>query len=173
MNPPTLVLVLLVVAAIGITISGAPLSLATDIGVTDQDICDALDKDGAHAVQRLQHTGFPHASLDDVERYRLTRSGTPEAAIEIDWKAGTATCLPNTYNGPVTAELQLSERAYRVAVGELIHVVQTGDLAKGGWGNRLALLFGSDISIPGNPDYEPTYKRTLAQWAAGQLAGTE
>lgn len=155
----------------GILVGGwGPMSLATDVGLTDEEVCSAVQTEGHHAVRRLKESGFPKASTSPVEIYRLTREGTPEAAVRIDWQNMVAECMPLTYTGPVTADLQMSNGAYRVVVGELRSILTTGTTSGGVLGDQIAVWWGTSIHIPENEAYGPTYKTTVAKWAAGRLA---
>ena len=163
--------VLMLVVVAGFVLVGATtLSLATDAGLTDEDVCREVASQGPEAVRRLEAAGFPRASTSDVEVYRLTRSGTAEAVVRIDWAGDAAACLPLAYDGVVTASVDMTDGAYGVVVGEIREVLRTGELSGHTLGNLIAVWFGTDITIPENPRYEGTYEWRVARWTAGFLA---
>lgn len=166
------VVALVVVGGLALSSQSAPLSLASDVGLTEAEVCDAVSATGQQSVQRLLEAGFPHASLDQVETYRLVRMGVVEAVVQIDWTLQAAHCLPLDYDGPATAELHMKPAAYAALVGELKSVLDSGTVS---WsvGNWFALTMGSSVIIPQNPEYEAEYERRVALWAAGCLAGAD
>ena len=159
----------LLVGAIVLVAPGGLLSLSTDVGLTDEGVCTSVGRNGAHAVERLQQTGFPHPTLDQVETYTLERDGTPEAAVRIDWPAQRASCV--ALDAAASATFSLSERAYGVLVGELRNVLETGHTSDRLLGNAFVVWIGTEVHIPGNEAFESAYERELAAWAAGRLAG--
>lgn len=170
---PALALLLLV-ALVFSPASVLPASLATDAGLTDQDVCASVVTAGPHAVDRLEQSGFPRATTGSVEIYRLARHAggdawTTEAQVEIDWAARTARCLPADYAGPADVTFQLKPRAYDALVAELRHVLETGEPSGHVFGNWLVITLWTDVSIHNNEAYAPAYERTLAKWAAGRL----
>lgn len=171
MHPRVLEVVLL--AGVGLVLVATfapsdPLSLATDVGVRDEDACEAVRLAGPAAVERLESSGFPHATLDPVEVYRLVHAGRIEAAVRIDWTGRSAGCVASTHELSA-AEIHLEDAAYRVLVGELQHVLETGAPSKHP-GNAWTLFWGSDVRVPSNPSYSDRYELELARWSAGRLA---
>lgn len=161
---------LVIVGVLVLVLPGGPLSLATDVGLDDETVCDAVAATpGQSAVERLEATGFPHASADAREVYDLRKDGTREAIVLINWDSQTAACLPLDYKGPVTATAELDARAYGVLTSEIRHVLETGTLSGHTWGNRWALVWGTSIDLPQNPTGEWNYRLTLAKWTAGRL----
>lgn len=161
---PALAIVLVVGLMLGAT---GGLSLAEDLGHTDEEVCAVLAQDGPAAVERLIESGFPHASLASSEVYALDQDGVREAILRVDWDAGTATCLPLDSRVEPTAVIEMKPSAYRALVGELALVLETGELS-GSW-NYLGIILGSKISIPDNEAYESKYRREVAKWATGWL----
>lgn len=151
------------------------LSLAGDVGLTDQSVCDVLEAQGTRAIQRLNASGFPHPTSGHVELYRLLKDNATQAQIRIDWQAGEASCLPTSYDGPVDAALQMKPGAYDTLVKELRDVLQSGqvDLSAGA---GASLLGGTHVEIYHADDGravrgdwwdEGVYKARLAAWAGG------
>lgn len=165
--------VLVVVLAAAFLNSSTPASLAGDVGLRDEDVCAAVAaQPGTDALDRLAATGFPRATIDDVEIYRLLHAGVPQAAVQLDWSTRTATCLPLDQAPPwISAELDLDGAAYGALVEELKHVIETGHPSGHVAGNAWAVWWGGrdGIHIPTNPDYENKYRWELAKWAAGLL----
>lgn len=165
----TPVLVIAAVATAAIGVGAHSLSLATDLGRADQDVCDALDAYGTLAVQRLDESGFPHASTSKTEVYRIVSGGETKLALRIHWHNQTAECLPPTYSGAATATLSLSDAAYGALLTELRNVLTDGELSARGLPNWWAIWWGSNITIHGNEAYGSAYERQVAVWGAGWL----
>lgn len=164
---------LALVVVVGVLIDQAspqPASLATDVGLQEQDVCTTLASAGAQAVARLNATGFPHPTTSSVEYYRLTRAGAEggtEAQIRIDWSNQMASCLPAAYGGPVDVDLVMKPHAYDALVGELQHVLHTGHASLLLPANWITITWGTHVEIHQNPAYEGPYKARLASWAGG------
>lgn len=169
---PALAIVLIGAAAIGL--NAGPLSLATDVGHTDEDVCQAVTDHAAYSLDRLDATGFPRASTSTREIYQLTRNGEVEARILIDWGARTAECLPLDGESAHTASLDMTGGAYQTLVDALKHVLATGEApTEAGFWKAVGLWWGTSVSIPENPDYAPAYTQKVYKWAAGTLASGE
>lgn len=163
-----LVPALLLVGAVVLLVPGNPLSLATDVGLDDTTVCNTVATNGQSAVERLEASGFPHATLDPVEMYALQERDEVKASVRIDWAARQASC---TTSGAPSATFVMTPRAYGVVVGELRTVLETGHTSGHVGGNAIVAWWGTEVHIPSNPAYESKYERTLAAWAAGRLAG--
>ena len=148
---------------------GLPLSLATDVGVTDVDACTAVAEYGPMVVPRLEESGFPHATTEPVERYRLTRGGEVEAAIEIRWIEQNAYCVPLDADLPYTISFDMNPGAYSSLVHELTSVLSTGKPSSDAWKNRISILTGTDV-VDAQGESKFGYKAELAAWAAGLRA---
>lgn len=158
-------------AIVLLSASSSQLSLATDVGKTDDATCrDIAGQHGADAVARLEQSGFPHATGGTQEVYRLSRDGTPEALVGIDWAQGVASCVPLDYAGPIAANLDMTPKAYGALVGELRSVIVLGHLTAPSVANGWALYWGSHVHADGR-DWtgDMAYKGALAKWAAGYL----
>lgn len=148
---------------------GSPLSLATDVGVTDEDACSAIRTTGPLAVERLESTNFPHATPNDVEVYELQHARTNEvkARIIVDWVNNNAACQDLTTPTPAGAVVvRMNDATYASFTSELRHVILTGETSDS-WGNYLRIL--TYTQIDGAKDW---YKMDLAKWAAG-IAGAD
>lgn len=172
MNIPSVAIVLALIVGGGVLATSvfAPMSLATDLGYTDEDACAIIEARGATGIQRLKASGFPRPTTGDVEVYRLTRDDAPQLVLRIDWMHEHAQCLPHSYTPKPTVNVDLSERAYNALVGELTRVINGEGLSGNGIGNWLALWWGTDITIPNHPDSSAAYKRDVTLWAAGWLS---
>lgn len=151
---------------------GAPLSLATDVGVTDEDACSAVQTAGPEAIQRLEASGFPHPTSDHIETYRLTLTSTREvkAIVQIDWANNFAHCLPISTETPFTVSIDMQEKAYSRLVQELRSVLETGE-GTGKWGNYGTIIQFTDVTLPdGSSNWK--YRASLAWWAAGFAKGS-
>ena len=146
-----------------------PLSLATDVGYTDEDVCQAVDAQGSAAIHRLEETLFPHATDRPVEVYRLLREGEPMAAVRIDWRARTATCLPLDEPMPATVDIAMSKDAYGVLVRELRSVIITGGFASPSIASMVRIAWGTSTTVHTSEDEGASYKWALAKWAAGVI----
>lgn len=169
--PLPAVLLIAGLAVVGVALSSVDaLSLADDVGLDDGTVCDSVSgARGARAVERLTESGFPRVTEHPVEVYQLTQDGAPEAIVRIHWDAGTASCLPLTYTGPVNANIDLNPTAYGALVGELRLIIETGEFSRGhSVGNWLAIMWGSSIDVP--HESSAAYKLKLAKWSAGWLA---
>lgn len=142
------------------------LSLATDVGITDQELCTLLDQHGRTAVQRLEASGFPHATKNQREVYRLLNDGRTEAVLLVDWGQQRAECLPLTYAGVVDVEVRMTPKAYAAFVGEIRSVIREGSISLHP-GNLLPVWVGTDVVIPGGVGN--LYELKAAAWAAGWL----
>lgn len=164
----------LVLAAVGVLFGdGSPLSLAADLGYSQEDACRIIQDAGPDAVRRLEETGFPRPTDYPVERYRLSqaRTGEAKAIIEIDWGTNHARCLPLDPATPVTVSVDMNDRAYRDLVEELRSVVTTGQHS-GDWPKYVRVLLYTSIQLPEGGS-EWAYKARLAKWAAGQAGGPQ
>ena len=173
MIPPNILIpAVIAIAAAGFVMSGGvPLSLASDVGLGDQDVCSAVNAYGPVAVERLEATGFPHATAEWRERYRLTRVDEVKAFVEIDWSNKHAFCVPLDPTLPYTASFDMNAAAYSRLVGELRSVISTGELT-GGIGGYTLIVLGTDVATPTDA-HDHAYERRLAVWATGQLAARE
>lgn len=146
-----------------------PLDLFSDVGVDRDDACAVIERDGAGAIQRLDASGFPHATDAAYEVYRLTRTGTIEAAIALDWQNQNAYCIPLDTAQPYTVSFDTNEAGYRALVEELTSVVETGALSDHKVANGVDILTWTSVTAPdGSHDY--SYRFQLATWAAGKVA---
>lgn len=164
------VVAIVLVAGVVLGVAPWPLSLATDVGLTDETVCTAVDQSGPRAITRLQETGFPHASTSSVEVYRMTvAGGEVKAMVRLDWASGTASCLPLDAATPYTASLDLEPRAYHAVVQEIRSVLVDGEAPSTSLADKWAIITGTSISIPGNEAYESKYEKQALAWAAGEL----
>lgn len=169
----TILAVFLAFLAVGavFTTRDAPLSLATDIGSTDVELCETIQTYGNAAVSRLEATRFPHASDELVEIYRLAQDREVKSVVMIDWLNREAQCVPIDQPGPWTATLVMTERAYSALIGELRNVMTTGGLSGHVLGNYWAIWYGTDVMIHEDPGANSRYEWSLAAWGAGRLTG--
>lgn len=162
-------LAILLVGGAALTARSSTMSLATDLGYDDATLCSTLDAFGKEAVARLEAAGFPHATRQSVEVYRLLQGDTVEAVLRIDWLAQTASCLPLDHAGAVSADVRMTPKAYAALVGELQGVIATGDLGVRP-GNLIPIWQGTDVTIPSAPASGNAYELQVALWSAGILA---
>lgn len=167
-----LVLTVFAVAAFGLYMSNATpptASLAGDVGVADVDACAAVREHALWVVPNLDASGFPHATTDPVEHYRLTRAGEVEAFVAIDWVNRNAYCLPLDPATPYTVSFDMTTRAYNALATELANVITTGHLSDQKVVNGFHVSTGTAVTRPdGTDDWD--YKVTLGKWAAGKIA---
>lgn len=171
--PPQLVVwAVLGVAAFGLytSVEDMPASIATDVGRTDEDACAALRANADWAVARLEASGFPHATGQNVETYRLVRTdtNTVEAAITIHWIDRAAYCAPFDTNSPYTVSFDMNAKAYNALVHELTSVLTTGEMSSDKVTSGGYIVWGTSITnAEGSPNN--AYRVELAKWAAGML----
>ena len=171
MKPVAIVALFAATIVLGSALLGpaAPLSLATDVGYTDTDVCDALDAQGPAAILHLEETMFPHATTRPVEVYRLLREGEAMAAVRIDWPTRTATCLPLDEPMPTTVDIAMSKDAYGVLVRELRSVIATGSFESPSIASMARIAWGTSTTVHAAEGEGGSYKWALAKWVAGIL----
>lgn len=172
LHPGSLLVILLTVGLVGVVLTNrdAPLSFATDIGYTDVQVCETIDKYGEAAVLRLLESGFPRPTSKPIESYRLISDGKQKALLQVDWQGRRAACMPPDHAGPVTVTLVLDHRAYNTFVGEVKSVIMTGAYS-GDWYAGWIMWWGLDAYVDADPDASGAYKAALGRWAAGKIAG--
>lgn len=173
MIPPHVAAYALLAIGVGgfVLAGGLPLSLGTDIGMTQEDICSTIEANAGQVVQRLDATSFPHASADPVERYRLTSGGDVKAHVQVDWFNGNAYCVPLDPSEPYTLSFDMTPTAYQRLTTELRSVVLHGHTT-GSPGAYGVIAWGTDVTRPGGA-HDRAYRVELASWAAGRAAHPE
>lgn len=170
----TLGLALALAAAALIILGGSTMSLATDLGYTDEGVEHACLRDCPRLVAALEATGFPHATTADRELYVLRVGDDVKQVIAIDWKERDAAVVAGRDAVDFTQWGTLPETTLTLSPGAYADLVTTlqgyanGEHGRGTTSVRLvALWLQTGITLDdGNTLDELAYRGKITTWAA-------